>query len=673
MGLKLRAFRRGLVAAIAVAFGAVTASAQPPASLMPARPAAHAGAAAPEAPAAATARLTREDLDAWLDGFLPFSLERGGVAGAVVVVVKDGQVLFQKGYGYADVAARTPVDPERTLFRPGSVSKLFTWTALMQLVEQGRVGLDQDVNTYLDFKVPPFHGRPVTLRNLMTHTPGFDEVGKDVVAFGPSVPPLGAFLKRALPKRVYPAGETPAYSNYGAALAGYIIERVSHQSFDAYVEQHIFAPLGMRRSTFRQPSPEDLRTQTAKAYIDASEPPKPYEMVALAPAGSLAATGSDMARFMLAHLQDGASGGGRILQPATAQLMHGLAYPAVSPNLNSMLLGFMQINRNGRRIIGHMGDTEAFHSYLFLYPDDHVGVFASFDGRGRDAAVGPIRGALFDRFADRYFPAPPAAPATRLDAATARRDGARLAGQYDVTRRSQSSFFSLTTLLGQTAVAVDKDGLLTAAALKTYAGQPKRFEEVAPMLWREVGGQERLAAKIVDGKVALWAEDEFSPFEAFQPTPAWRDAAWLLPLLMLSVAAGLATLLLWPVTAWARARYGAAFALEGRERVSYRLVRLLPGGAALVMAAWLATIVQMLQGGLSGALDPWILTLHVLTVLLFPAAAVAAAWNVGVVWRGRHGWASSFARLWALVLLAASLVLLWVGLVFHLVGFGLSY
>ena len=119
------------------------------------------------------AELATADIESWLDGLLPYALESGNVAGAVVVVVKDGRVLLQKGYGYADVEARAPVDPQRTLFRVGSVAKLVTDTAIMQLVEQGKLDLDADVNTYLDFEVPAAFDKPVTLRNLMTHTGGF--------------------------------------------------------------------------------------------------------------------------------------------------------------------------------------------------------------------------------------------------------------------------------------------------------------------------------------------------------------------------------------------------------------------------------------------------------------------------------------------------------------------
>ena len=175
--------------------------------------------------------MTAADVNAWLDGFMPNVLATGDMAGAVVVVVKDGQVLTQRGFGFADVARRRPVDPERTLFRPGSISKLFTWTAVMQLVEQGRLNLDADVNRYLDFEIPPRDGQPITLRNIMTHTAGFEEQVKTLIGYDREhAPPYDELLKRWIPSRVYAPGTTPAYSNYATALAGYIVQRVSAAS-----------------------------------------------------------------------------------------------------------------------------------------------------------------------------------------------------------------------------------------------------------------------------------------------------------------------------------------------------------------------------------------------------------------------------------------------------------
>src|SRR5580698_2065845 len=193
--------------------------------------------------AAKAQTMTAPDVEAFLDGVMPLQLQREDIAGAVIVVVKDGQVLFAKGYGYSDVAKRTPVTTDATLFRPGSISKLFTWTSIMQLVEQKKLDLDRDVNDYLDFKIPATYPQPITLRNIMTHTPGFEEAIKDlIITDAKQVKQLDEYLKAKLPERVFPPGTTPAYSNYATAVAGYIVQRVSGEPFDDYVEHHILHP-----------------------------------------------------------------------------------------------------------------------------------------------------------------------------------------------------------------------------------------------------------------------------------------------------------------------------------------------------------------------------------------------------------------------------------------------
>ncbi|HEX4860445.1 MAG TPA: serine hydrolase domain-containing protein, partial [Rhizomicrobium sp.] len=299
-------FVAGLVLAALAASGAVLA-AQPVTGPAPAQPVA---AAAPTtldiAPPTAKGEvhaLTAEDLHGFLDGMIPYALHRGDIAGATIAVVKDGHLLFAQGYGYADIKTMRPVVADETLFRPGSVSKLFTWTSVMQLVEQGKLDLDRDVNDYLDFKVPEKFGKPITLRNIMTHTSGFEETLSELFLAKPEQQyPLREYLIRHMPQRIFPPGKVVAYSNYATTMAGYIVQRVSGEPFDAYVEHHIFAPLGMTHSTFSQPLPAKFAGDMAKGYKVASAPAGPYELVGLAPAGSLAASGGDMARFMIAHL-----------------------------------------------------------------------------------------------------------------------------------------------------------------------------------------------------------------------------------------------------------------------------------------------------------------------------------------------------------------------------------
>ena len=398
--------------------------------------------------------LDAADAEAFLDGIVPLQLAREDIAGATIAIVKDGKVLFEKGYGYADVENKKPVSAQETLFRPGSVSKLFTWTAVMQLAEQGKLDLDRDVNDYIDYKIPEAFGKPIALKNLLTHTPGFEEQVKDLITFKTDPPNLGEYLKTHIPARIYPPGTVPAYSNYGAALAGYIVERVSGEPFNQYVEEHIFKPLGMRRSTFAQPLPPDLAPNMSNGYQLASGKAQKFEFVTPAPAGSLSSTADDMTKFMLAHLQGGQLGDARILKPETAELMHSRLF-GLDPAANAMAYGFYEETRNGHRIVGHAGDTSFFHSDLHLVLDAGVGFFISYNSGGR-GQISP-RTILWESFLDRYFPF---TPPTAAVPDSAKQDAAAVSGTYEVSRRSESSFLKAFSLIGETSVGAAEDGAI---------------------------------------------------------------------------------------------------------------------------------------------------------------------------------------------------------------------
>ncbi len=618
--------------------------------------------------------LSSADLEPWLDGFLPYALNRADIAGAVVVVVKDGTVLLQKGYGYADAATGKAVDPVTTLFRPGSVSKLFTWTAVMQLVEQRRIDLDRDVNAYLDFAIPPFEGKPVTMRELMTHTAGFENGLEEVISIKPSYPRLGDFLKQRMPKRIFPAGEIPAYSNYGAALAGYIVERVSGQPFALYAEEHILAPLGMTHSTFVQPPPDALAPLLSHGYIAASGEPGPFEILGTMPAGGLTASGADMAKFMIAHLQDGEFGGHRILEPQTAQAMHSTAYTTISPEINRMVLGFFQLDRNGHRIIGHDGDTRFFHSTLALYLDENVGLFISLNSAGRTSDTFGIREKLFAEFTDRYFPGP--TRTGEVTPAMAKAHAALMVGQYDGSRREDTTFVSFVNLLSQTEITTDESGHLVTP-LTGINGEQKKFQEIAPFLWREVGGKDLLAAKVANGKVAMWGGGD-DPSGAFTPTPPWRNAVWLMPLLKAAILILLLATVAWPVAAWARRRYGVHTPRDGG---ALRWTRVAVLSQCVVIAAWLAIILGMmatfyitwLPYFVSASMEKWILLAHLLTDLILPLATFVTLWNVRATFGASNGRRGTWPRLWSVLVAASSVCVLYVAGIFHFIGFGLAF
>ncbi len=621
-----------------------------------------------DAPASAAVALTTDDVNAWLDGYLPYALHTGDIAGAVVAVVKDGKILTMRGYGYSDVDKRTPVDPKLTLFRPGSVSKLVTWTAVMQLVEQGKIDLDADVNQYLDFKIPARDGKPVTMRNLMQHTAGFEEQAKGIMSEDPKAPGFETLLKQWVPERVFAPGSTPAYSNYGASLAGYIVQRLSGETFDDYVDKHIFVPLDMKHSTFRQPLPPDLAPLMSKGYQLASEPPHVFEMVGPAPAGALSSPGEDMAHFMIAHLQNGEYNGNRILSAETAEKMHNSPLTMLPP-LNRMELGFFETNINGREVIAHLGDTEWFHTSLHLFLKENVGFYVSFNSLGKQGAAGSLRAALFEDFADRYFPVDE--HETKVDATTAAAHAAMLKGNWVNSRGSQSNFVAAVGLIGQTKVSIDAKGELVMP-FPNLNGKPSHWVETAPFVWRDTGSHYRLAAKVVDGKAVRFSFDELSPFMVFE-RPAWyQNAAWLLPLLAAGLTALLATALLWPVTAIVRRRYGAKLILEGPALRAYRWSKI---AAILILAAlgtWVTAIGMMFKdlNKLGSGFDSIIHFAQIFGIVAFIGGFALMLWNLRTVWSGNRRWP---AKVWSIVLVLASFIVLWVAVAFKLIGLGVNY
>ncbi|MFC3052339.1 serine hydrolase domain-containing protein [Kordiimonas pumila] len=616
-------------------------------------------------------KLIKMDVDVWLDGFVPSRIKRSDVAGAIVVIVKDGLILTQRGYGYADIAAGLKVDAETTLFRPGSTSKLITWTAVMQQVERGTIDLDHDINTYLDFKIPPFNEEPITMRNLMTHTPGFQEQLKDLLLFDPAGRmALGEFLKNEMPPRVYKPGQVPSYSNYGAALAGYIVQRVSGQSFEDYVEDHVFHPLSMSHASFRQPLPPALQISMSRGYGLASSSPKAYEMFP-APAGSAAMTGPDMAKFMIAHLQGGEYRGVRILKPETARMMHDSPFTTINSKLNRMQLGFYSMNRNGHRIIGHDGDTRFFHSAVQLFLDDNVGIFVSFNSVGRDDGSRAIRTDLLNGFADRYFPGSIGRDNAVPD--TAHRDGMLIAGRYSSAQRWQVGYASLLDLVTQSVVTVDDSGRITASAIVGENGQLKQFEEVEPFLWREVGGTTLLGAKVVDGKVTMWSYGDTAPIGAFLPVPVWRSAGWINPLLLLSIGVLLLALLLQPIGALLRRWYASKPAINDLRLPRRLWMQGSIAGAVLLMLGWLGTIGWIVsEFSFTSALDPWIRVLQILSFIVFPLAALMSVWYMCAAFAVFKGWRKGLVCAWNIMRMLSCATLLYVAIAFGLIGTSLA-
>lgn len=628
------------------------------------------------APPGGPHELTKTDVDAWLDGYVPNALHNGDVVGTVVTVVKDGQILTARGFGYADAEKRTPVDPDRTLFRPGSVSKLFTWTAVMQLVEAGKLDLDADVNQYLDFKIPPKDGKPATLRQIMTHTAGFEEYAKGVVFYDSKyLKPLGDYLKSYTPKRIYEPGTTPAYSNWATALAGYIVERTSGEPFDAYIEKHIFAPLGMKNSTFRQPLPKALAAQMSTGYGKPGQA-NGFELVGPGPAGALSSTGTDMARFMIANLQGGQLDGQRILSEQTLATMHNSPLDKVNPMslvppLNRMELGFFEINLNGHRAIGHLGDTNAFHTSFDFLPDQGVGIYISVNSAGKEGAGHKLRISLPEDFAARYLTAP--APAKLgVPAEDAKKHAEMMTGLWEASRRADTNFLSLLYFMGQAHVSVNDKGELVIPDLTGANGRPREWVEIAPFVWQDKNGAERVAAKLVDGKVIRWSFDLGSSFEVFDRVPFGKSSGWILPALCASLAVLFLTFIFWPIGWFTRRKYGAQLALAPRSVGVYRATRIMAGLDLAVLIGW-GVLLTSILGALDGAptaFDPMLWLLQIAGAIVFVGAVGIAGWNAYLTWTDGRRWAR---KAWSVLVLLSTLMLLYFAWRFGLMAMTVQY
>jgi CubicO group peptidase (beta-lactamase class C family) len=623
--------------------------------------AAPAGFGQPAAPKQAA--MTAADMEVFLDGLVGVQIRKEDIAGAVVAIVKDGQVLFAKGYGWADVAGRKPVTVDGTMFRPGSVSKLFTWTAVMQLVEQGKLDLDRDINTYLDFRIPQNSSRPITLRQVMTHTAGFQETLKGLfVRNAGDMRPLRTYLTDHLPPLIFPPGTTPAYSNYGATLAGYAVQRVSGRRFEEYIAENVLKPLGMNRTTFVQPLPADLKPLMSGGYALGSQAAKPFEVVGAFPAGSLSATAADMARFMLAHLQDGALGDARILKPETARLMHSRQF-GLDPEMNGTCLGFYEESHNGHRIIGHGGDTVWFHSDLHLMPDAKLGFFYSQNSAGKSTS---LRGVIWQAFLDRYFPYQ-APPVTAI--ATAGTDARTVTGAYKVSRRFDTTLLKVMTLGQQIRVSADRDGTVRMVTVREWSGQPKPLREIAPLRYRDAHGEEMVVfRRNAAGNMEAVTDRAVMVFQRV----AWYEGQTL-NYIVIGFAGSVfgLTLLLWPVAALVRRHYGRKLELDGPDR-RWRLLTRIVCAIIAAFPLGLLALGMSVKGptDIGPHLEPWI---HLLQCVGVAGALGALILVYNALRSGfrRGGWWFSRAHDAAMGVAAVGFV--WFVLVWHLLDFSTRY
>lgn len=480
---------------------------------------------AQEAPAAAevSAAPDLDGFETFLDGVMAAQFEDYQLVGVTFALVRNGELVLAKGYGQASLATGEPVSPALTLFRPGSVSKLFTWTAVMQLVEQGRLDLNAPVAGYVSqFELPNAFDEPLTLTHLLTHTPGLEDgaAGYLFADEPEDLVPLADSLAAHVPAQVRPPGTFASYSNWATALAGLVVANVSGQSFEDYVAEHIFTPLGMNQATFEEPLPAHLAPYMAQGYTVkyGGVEPMGFEFIHnFGPAGALSASAEDMARFISAHVSGGATADGRILSPETTALMHERLF-AHDDRVAGMAHGFYEIFRNGERFVGHGGDTIAFHSELVIQPESGFGFFISFNTPEGARA----RAAVVDAVLDWFYPgdggAQPPFPEAPL-AGTADRIK-QVAGAYRLNRRSYTRLEGSIGLGGDITVVPAGEGEIFIPG--EIGG---RFVEVAPYRFRQQLRQGTLVFQTDDGGRVTRALIGSLPIMVADRLAVWEQAS----------------------------------------------------------------------------------------------------------------------------------------------------
>jgi CubicO group peptidase (beta-lactamase class C family) len=586
------------------------------------------------------------ELERFVDELMRASLAEENVAGATVAVVRDGELLLSKGYGWADVERRIPVDPATTLFRIGSVTKLFTWTAVMQLRDEGKLDLDADVVQHLDFRIPAAFPEPITLRHLMTHTSGFEYTNFGL--FAPDVRTgRGEWLRQNVPARVRPPGQDLAYSNYAAALAAYIVERVSGMTWEEYIEERILRPLGIQHATGHQVLPDSLAARLSIGYVHRSGSfvAHPFDWISspLAPTGAISASAEAMAPFMIAHLQGGRYGDTRILTDSSAREMQARAF-GHDPRINGWTLGFAEMNSHDLRIIGHGGSKQRFFTALTLIPSERLGVFISYNTRGAAPLPDRFRTAFLDHYYPALHPLAPLAPAPGWDT---RAKG--YVGTYASLRRSYTTLQKLSGASRGVSVAAGSPGEIL---VRSGSGTERLFEVEAGYFQSADRSVSAVFREPRRGATHLYLST--SPTAALERLSFWQRVEAHRPLGMACLVLFASILVLVPVRFVLQGRVGGIAPLRGGER-AFRWAAL--AFALLSIGSFVAvpTALSDGEGWATGAAEASIRRALTLPLLSLPFAAAVV---VGAMLAFRRGYWSRWERIHYALVAAAVVVFL---------------
>ncbi len=594
-------------------------------------------------------------VEAFVDGVVMPLMKNYDSPNGAVAIVKDGELIFARGYGYQDIEKNIPVNPSETLFRPGSVSKLFTWVAVMQMVEQGKLDLDADVNTYLKtFKIKDtFPGQPVTMRHIMTHTTGFEDgaMGYLIIDDPNRIMPLNEAMKRYQPARVNPPGAQTAYSNYATSIAGLIVSNLSGLSFNDYIQQNIYDVLGMDHSSFAEPLPNNLKDKMAVGYVRQAGKytAKPYEIISnFGPAGAMAGTVTDLVKFGQAILNGGEYGGGRILSEETVRQMLSRNF-SHDDRMMGMALGFYETEENGIRLLGHGGDTTLFHSELVIDQEHNIVFFSSFGSNGG----GRVRSAIKPAFYDEFFPVQDEQLATPKDFSERAN---KYSGNYVFWRSNFSKIEKLMKVAGGISVAPTANNTL----LVSFGGQSGQYVEVEKNLFHELGGSGVIAFQENEsGEITGFVKDGM-PFMSTFKASFYETKGFNFFFIILSCLVFVAVFLRlgYQWSAWRN--------LEGAEKRAFRASILAAGSNLLSIVVFAVVMTAVGDSLISGI--PLALKLWLLLPMLATLAGLYHLYNAIEVWKNKMC-SGVWARIRYSIVTLCALFMCWFYYFWNLLGF----
>lgn len=489
--------------------------------------------------------LDSASLEAFMDGQIEAYMQEMHINGVTVSVVRGQELYWSKGYGWADEEAGVEVDPAKSLFRMGSISKTFVWTAVMQLYEQGKLDLDADITTYIkDFELDDSYSEPITMKHLMSHSAGFEDYYIQLFSTDSLPPPsLAAELNKHMPGRVRPPGVHSSYSNHGTGMAAYIVEQISGLTWDEYVQQHIFDPLGMSKSTFKYIVPDELKKIHAKGYTysEGRYTSQKLKGIPLAPVGIAATTANDMAPFMIAHINNGRYKDVQLLDSATSALMQTTLHTHAE-GLRGMCYGFFDHSRNGYKIVGHGGATEYFFSFMPLMPNEDIGIFISTNTQGGTDLIKKVTNAFFDR----YFPNKQEIEEIEISEEELK----AFVGRYSSNRRPINRFTKIIGLINSPAIVTVKNG-----KLHTGGSYPKTWLPIGPQTFQDSKSTDRISFEKDESGTYSYMYVDSSPHVAMERVGGIESRVLNIFVLLMGLGLSLFALIYWSISFFFKRRY----------------------------------------------------------------------------------------------------------------------